>query len=153
MIEIRKAEDKDFYEIAKFEVQIAIISFGTEAITEDSFHYKRLKNCANRDGMLVALEEGKIIAWLWAESKTNSLTGDCYLNFRSFYVAEEYRNTQISNKMMDRMLVFAKSRKAKKIVGRVHVSNLPMRVVYKNNGFAPTHMTMEYNLEEGDSNG
>jgi ribosomal protein S18 acetylase RimI-like enzyme len=149
---IRKAEKKDLPQIAEFEKEISIISFGDEAIVDLAFHEKKLTKSydKNSEGMFVMEADGKVGGWLWMEPKTNFLTEDRYINFHSFYVAEEFRGKPEAEELMAFGMDFCKKVKATSVVGKVNVNNLAMRSLYKKFGFRATHLTMEWQAEEND---
>lgn len=146
---IRQITEADFLSVAQMEIEISKISFREEAITAIEFHKKRIIDSFHKDnkGMFVlAAEDGRVLGWLWMDKKSNYLTKEIYVNFRSFYVDASIRGSEYADQLMDVGLNYAKSIHAKHIVGKVHVDNIPMRAVYKNCGFQPTHVTMEIDL-------
>lgn len=149
MYNIRLLQEEDFISVAEMEREIAIISYQDEAITDIDTHIRRIEKAYKKDksGMLVAVEENKIIGWLWMDRKTNFLTEDVYINFRSFYIDDQYRETECSSQLLSKGIDYAKSINAKYIVGKVNINNIAMRSVYKANGFESKHITMELTLE------
>jgi len=148
---IRNFEIKDIDTVAEFELQIALISFGDEAITDLSFHRRKLEKALSKEGggMLIMEDEDGIIAgWLWMAPKVNFVTEETYINFKSFYVSEAHRGSSSAEQLLEAGMTYSRSQQAGRIVGYVHVSNLPMRTLYKKFGFAPTHLTMEYNMHD-----
>lgn len=85
--------------VAQYEKEISIISFGADAITDLEFHKKELMNSLikEKDGMLVLEGNNEICGWLWMAVKTNSSTTEKYVNFKSFYIKENYRGTEYAN--------------------------------------------------------
>lgn len=149
---IRKAESRDIPQIAEFEKEISIISFGDEAIVDLAFHEKKLKKSfdKNPEGMFVLEADGAVCGWLWMEPKTNFLTEDRYINFHSFYVAEAFRGKPEAEELMAFGMDFCAKRKASSVVGKVNVNNLAMRSLYKKFGFRATHLTMEWQAKDHD---
>ena len=149
MKNIRKIEGDDIETIAKMEAEIAKISFGDEAITDLETIGVRIKKAMEKDkrGMLVLEIDGQIAARLWMDKKENFLTKDIYVNFKSFYVVEQYRGEALVSEFLQEGIKFAKEVGAKSIVGKVNVKNIAMRYLYKENGFEPTHMTMEKKMK------
>lgn len=143
---IRNLEEQDVETVAQFEVEIAEISFGEKAVSNPDFHKKRIAKAKDRAGMFVLEAEGSILGWMWMDKKTNSITGEHYINFRSFYIAESIRGGQAADALLEKGIHYAKVSGAKQIVGKVHSQNLPMRFLYKKHGFTPTHITMEMEL-------
>lgn len=141
--------EKDFYDIAKYEVEISKISFQDEAITDIEFHKNKLITSYKKDhsGMLVLADDtNEVKGWLWMDKKTNFLTKEAYINFRSFYVDTSIRGMEYVDLLMEEGMNYARNCNARNIIGKVHVDNLPMRTVYKKHGFKPTHITMEIDL-------
>lgn len=149
-IKVRMIQENDISVVAQFEKEISIISFGDEAVTDLDFHRKKIKKAMAReqDGMLVLEVEEKVAGWLWMSPKTNFITNEIYINFRSFYIAEDQRGSQGVYRLMDAGMDYCRRMGAQNIIGKVHVKNLPMRAVYKNYGFEPTHLTMEYTFKD-----
>ncbi|AZS15576.1 GNAT family N-acetyltransferase [Paenibacillus lutimineralis] len=143
---IRQIEAHDLTEIAKWEREISKISFGEEAITDLSFHLHKLEKAMirERSGMLVLDIDGCAAGWMWMGFRVNSVTQETYMQFRSFYISEPFRGTAGVDKLFEAGISFAKQKGVQRIVGHVHVHNLPMRTLYKKYGFMPTHLTMEY---------
>jgi L-amino acid N-acyltransferase YncA len=148
-MEIREITYDDTDTLAQFEKEIAIISFGDEAIVDIEMHKKRIDKAIRMKskGMFVIVHNDIIYGWLWLDVKSNFLTNDKYVNFRSFYITEEGRETDCSIQLMNHGMEFCKTKCVTSIVGKVHVNNLPMRMLYKHFGFESTHLTMEYNFK------
>ncbi len=146
---IRHIMEADFVSIAQMEIEISKISFQEEAITDIEFHKNKIADAFRKDnkGMLVLVEDNKVLGWLWMDKKSNYLTKEIYVNFRSFYIDTSIRGSEYADRLMIEGVDYVKSIKAKHITGKVHVDNLPMRALYKNHGFKPTHITMEIDLE------
>src|SRR5262249_52149462 len=90
---IRPAQEGDLDVIAGFEIDIARVSFGAEAIEDPALHRKRVAAALGKPGevTLVAVTEqdaGAPVGWAWLSGRTNSLTGARYGNFRSLATAE-----------------------------------------------------------------
>lgn len=147
---IRKIQTKDIGTIAEFEKEISIISFGDEAITELDFHEEKLRKAMTKeiDGMMILEIDGKIAGWLWMTPRTNSVSNEKYINFKSFYIVENFRGTDSVNKLVDAGMKFSRDVGARTIISKVHVKNFPARVLWKNYGFEPTHLTLEYRFDD-----
>ena len=148
---IRPAEERDVPVLAGFEREISVISFGQEAIVDEEFHAEKIRKALkkNNAGMLVMETsendyESKLIGWLWMDERTNSLTHETYVNFRSLYIAEAWRGRPESARLMARGMAYCEGIGASNVVGKVHILNPGMRAMYKNFGFQATHLTMEY---------
>lgn len=149
---IRGLQEQDVDCIANFEIQISVISFGDKAIIDHEFHKKKILTSKDKSGMLVIStdDSNEILGWLWMEKKKNSLTGEIYINFKSFYIAESIRGNAIVDTLLEKGVEFSKVCGASYIVGKVHANNIPMRSLYKNHSFLPTHITMELNLDKNE---
>jgi RimJ/RimL family protein N-acetyltransferase len=99
----------------------------------------------SREGMLVLAEGDNVLGWLWMGLQTNSVSGEQYINFRSFYA--KAGESRYSEALMQAGMDYAKSTPATRIVGKTFVSNLPMRLLYQKFHFQPTHITMEYAIK------
>jgi L-amino acid N-acyltransferase YncA len=144
-MKIRIIEPGDVPVLAKYECEISLISFQEEAITDLEFHQQKILKAIpkEREGMLVLDNGGEICGWLWMALKTNSLTNEKYVNFKSFYIKEAYRGSEYVDQLLEKGIHDCRKMGANSIVGKVHAKNLPMRILYKNHGFEPTHLTME----------
>ncbi|MCY9513734.1 GNAT family N-acetyltransferase [Paenibacillus apiarius] len=149
---IREMEPNDVATIAKFETDISVISFGEDAITDPQFHAKKLEKALRyeKKGMLVLEVDGNIAGWMWITPRENSVTKETYANFKSFYIEASYRGTDHVDELFEAGMAYCKGEGAVHIIGKVHVSNLPMRLLYKKYGFKPTHLTMELFSGEAD---
>jgi ribosomal protein S18 acetylase RimI-like enzyme len=112
---IRPATEADLDALAGFEVEIAQVSFGDEAITDPALHRKRVAGALGKPGEVTVVaaadsEPDVPVGWAWLSGRTNSLTGARY-------------GTQLT--------------------GKVHARNLGMRALYRKFGFEATHITME----------
>lgn len=152
MFYIRGMHECDVERIVDFEINISVISFGEKAITNRDFQRRKILSAKDKSGMMVISsgDSQKVFGWLWMEKKKNSLTGETYINFKSFYIAEEMRGNELVDALFEKGIEYSKSRGASYIVGKVHAQNLPMRALYKNHCFLPTHITMELSLENYD---
>ena len=150
MFIIRQMQLEDVDALADMEIGIAEISFGDGAIRDAEFHKKRILSAFMKDpgGMLVLEYGGDALGWLWMDKRENYLTGECYINFRSFYISEKIRGQGQTEALLRKGLEYCKSVNAERITGKVHADNLPMRAIYKSLGFKPTHITMEMETRE-----
>jgi L-amino acid N-acyltransferase YncA len=148
---IRPAAEADLDAIAAFEVEIALVSFGDEAITDPAFHRRRVAGSLSKPGeiALVAVGEaasGEAAGWAWMSARTNSLTGARYGNFRSLAVADIADRGVIGELLMEAVLAAADEAGFTHLSGKVHAGNLGMRSLYRAFGFTATHLTMEKRL-------
>lgn len=157
--QIRDAREDDLDVIAGFEVQIALVSFGAEAITDPQLHRRRVAGALGKPGefTLVAVEAGGVgagaggadvaLGWAWLTARTNSLTGARYGNFRSLAVADVADRGLIGELLMTAILAAAEREQFTQLTGKVHAGNLGMRSLYRAFGFTATHITMEKRIE------
>jgi ribosomal protein S18 acetylase RimI-like enzyme len=145
---VRPATDADLDAIVAYEIEIAVISFADEAITDPALHGKRVGRALGQAGevTLVAADvtaPGVPVGWAWLSARTNSLTGERYGNFRSLAVSEGPDRSLIGELLMAAVLTAADEAGLTQLTGKVHASNLGMRTLYRKFGFAATHLTME----------
>jgi L-amino acid N-acyltransferase YncA len=150
---IRAATPEDLDAIAGFEVEIARVSFGDEAITDTGLHHRRVAGALGKPGeiTLVAVERGepgRPVGWAWLSGRTNSLTGARYGNFRSLAVADVEGRSQIGEMLLAAVLRAAGDAGMRQLTGKVHARNLGMRALYRKFGFEATHVTMEKRVPE-----
>lgn len=147
---IRQAEEADLPGIVDFEIDIARISFGDEAITDPAVHEKRVRSSLGKPGeiMLVTAEaEGAPLGWAWLSRRTNSLTGARYGNFRSLAVADHADRAAIGEHLLDAVLDRCRADGIDEVVGKVHADNLAMRALYRKFDFEAVHLTMRKRIE------
>lgn len=160
---VRPARDSDLDAIAAFEVDIALVSFGDEAITDRAFHRRRVAAALGKAGetMLVAVpadvqgedaqaadahsEDAQVepVGWAWLSGRTNSLTGERYGNFRSLAVRASDDRPAIGELLMSAVLDAADRSGLTHLTGKVNAANTGMRALYRAFGFTATHLTME----------
>jgi L-amino acid N-acyltransferase YncA len=143
---IRQATESDLDAIAAFEVEIALVSFGDEAITDAAFHRRRVAGSLGKTGEIALVAVGsadKPLGWAWMSPRTNSLTGARYGNFRSLAVAEVPDRGPIGELLMTAILDEAAEAGFTHLAGKVNAANLGMRALYRAFGFTATHLTME----------
>lgn len=146
---IRDITEGDLAQVADFEAEIAAISFGADAVTDPAEHLPKLRRALDKgnDIMLALADAEKVHGWLWIAINTNSFTSERYANFRSFALREAVRGGQSGQRLFAAGLARVRAAGGvKKVVGKVHVSNAPMRLLYKMLGFQPVHLTMELDL-------
>jgi L-amino acid N-acyltransferase YncA len=146
---IRHATDGDLDAIAAFEVEIALASFGGEAITDAAFHHRRVAGSLGKPGeiALVAVDAADHpVGWAWMSPRTNSLTGARYGNFRSLAVSDVGDRGRIGELLMSAILRAADEAGFTHLSGKVNAANLGMRALYRAFGFTATHITMDKRL-------
>jgi L-amino acid N-acyltransferase YncA len=147
---IRAAREDDLDTIAGFEVQIALASFGEEAVTDPGLHRRRVAGALGKPGefTLVAVPaaghgKDEPVGWAWLSARTNSLTGARYGNFRSLAVAGLPDRGAIGELLMAEILAAAQRAGFTQLTGKVNATNVGMRTLYRAFGFTATHITME----------
>jgi L-amino acid N-acyltransferase YncA len=145
---VRPATAADVEAIVAYEIDIAIVAFAEDAITDPELHRKRVTGGLGKPGeiMLVAAAEqapGVPVGWAWVSARTNSLTGDRYGNFRSLATADGPDRGQVGELLMSAVLAAADGAGLTQLTGKVHAGNLGMRTLYRKYGFTATHLTME----------
>jgi L-amino acid N-acyltransferase YncA len=148
---VREARPGDLDAIAGFEVSIAQVSFGEQAVTDAGLHRRRVAGALGKPGevTLVAVAEAAPavpVGWAWLSGRTNSLTGARYGNFRSLAVGDVPGRSQIGELLLAAVLRAAADAGLHQLTGKVHAGNLGMRALYRKFGFAATHVTMEKRL-------
>jgi len=145
---VRPAGEGDLDAIAAFEVQIAQVSFGDEAITDAAFHRRRVAAALGARGEItlvaaVVRDPAAPLGWAWMSARTNSLTGARYGNFRSLAVTEGPERGAVGELLMTAVMSAADEAGFAYLTGKVHASNVGMRALYRAFGFTATHLTME----------
>jgi L-amino acid N-acyltransferase YncA len=151
---VRDARDDDLDAIVGFEIEIAVVSFADEAVTDPALHRRRVTGALGRPGefTLVAVGEqapGVVLGWAWLSARTNSLTGAKYGNFRSLAVADVPGRSLIGELLLTAVLQRADAAGMDQLTGKVNARNLGMRALYRKLGFTATHLTMERKRETG----
>jgi GNAT superfamily N-acetyltransferase len=155
---IRPAREADLDVLAGFEIDIARVSFGAEAIEDAALHRKRVAAALGKPGevTLVAVAapagdaaaaapaEGPPVGWAWLSGRTNSLTGARYGNFRSLATADVPGRSAAAELLMAAVLEAARTHGYTHLTGKTHAGNLGMRALYRKFGFEATHITMEW---------
>jgi predicted methyltransferase len=148
---IRAATEADLDAIAGFEVEIARVSFGDEAIEDRQLHRRRVAAALGKPGevTLVAVAGGAgpgaaPVGWAWLSGRTNSLTGARYGNFRSLATADVPGRSEIAGLLMQAVLAAADQAGYQHLSGKVQAGNLGMRALYRKYGFGASHLTMEW---------
>jgi L-amino acid N-acyltransferase YncA len=145
---IRPAREDDLDAIVGYEIDIAVVSFGDEAITDPALHRKRVGGALGKPGEITIVaaaadRPADLLGWAWLSARTNSLTGDRYGNFRSLAVSDVPDRSRIGELLMAAVLAAGNEAGMTVLTGKVHAANLGMRTLYRKFGFAATHLTME----------
>jgi ribosomal protein S18 acetylase RimI-like enzyme len=155
---VRPATARDVEAIVAFEIDIAIVAFADDAITDPALHRKRVAGALGKPGeiMLVAAAEQAPelpVGWAWVSARTNSLTGERYGNFRSLATSDGPGRGHVGELLMAAVLAAAGEAGLTQLTGKVHASNLGMRTLYRKYGFTATHLTMERKADPTDNAG
>ena len=145
---IRPAGEDDLDAIAGFEVEIAKVSFGDEAVTDTGLHRRRVAGALGKPGEISLIAAARSaparpVGWAWLSGRTNSLTGARYGNFRSLAVADIPDRSRVAELLLAAVLQAADEAGMGQLTGKVHARNLGMRALYRKFGFEATHITME----------
>lgn len=145
---IRPAVEADLDRLVAYEIEIARISFGDEALTDPALHRKRIAGSLGKkdEVALVAVVDGEVVGWVWLSGRTNSLTGDRYGNLRSVATSDVPGRSAVAEQLLAAALDAARSRGVSDVVGKVHMRNVNMRAVYAKLGFAAEHLSMRKQL-------
>ena len=141
---IRPATDGDLDALVDYEIEIARISFGDEAVTDPALHRRRITGSLGKpdEVTLVAERDGAVVGWVWLSGRTNSLTGDRYGNLRSLATSDVPGRGAVAELLLDAALSAARDRGVSEVVGKVHMRNVNMGAVYAKFGFAAEHLSM-----------
>jgi ribosomal protein S18 acetylase RimI-like enzyme len=149
-VRIRLAAEHDLGVLAGFEARIAEISFPDDPITDAEVHRKKLAKALTRDesGMFVAEEDGsgEVVGWLWVSLNQNFATGARYAHFRSLFVIPGPDSSRVAERLFEHGLDHVIGSGVEEVIGKVHVDNVPMRLVYRKFHFEPEHLTMRRRL-------
>ena len=129
---VRPATAADLDALIAYEVEIARISFGDEAVTDPELHRKRITGSLGKpdEVTLVAERDGAVVGWVWLSGRRNSLTGDRYGNFRSLATGDVPGRSEVASSLLEAALAAARERGVTEVVGKVHMRNVAMRAVY-----------------------
>jgi ribosomal protein S18 acetylase RimI-like enzyme len=141
---VRAARPGDLDALARFEADIARVSFGDDAVVDLDVHRKKLTRAMEKDprGMFAADAADRVAGWLWVSLNTNFVTGDRYANFRSLAIDEADRGSELPELLLDAGLRFACDEGATEVTGRVHVGNEAMRTIYRKFGFEASYLVL-----------
>jgi GNAT superfamily N-acetyltransferase len=89
---------------------------------------------------------GDVVGWLWVALNTNFLTNEHYATFRSLAVSPGPNSADVADLLFEHGIDYARSKDVREITGKVHVANVPMRVIYRKFGFEAEHLTMKKRL-------
>ncbi|HUI94410.1 MAG TPA: GNAT family N-acetyltransferase [Xanthobacteraceae bacterium] len=144
-VALRRLEPEDVPAIARFEREIATISFPDDPVTELAFYERRLRQAVTdpKSEPMVGEADGRIVAWAWIGVRENFITHERYGELRSFYVVEDFRATGYAMKLMQACLDYCAAHGLARLMGRTHAGNTAMQSVYEMYGFEAKHVTYE----------
>jgi RimJ/RimL family protein N-acetyltransferase len=147
-VTVRPAAAGDLDALVAYEIDIARVSFGDDAVTDPQLHRRRVSGSLGKpdEVTLVAEVDGAVAGWVWLSGRTNSLTGDRYGNFRSLATSDVPGRGAIAESLLAAALAAARERGVSEVVGKVHIGNVGMRAVYAKFGFAAEHLSMRKQL-------
>lgn len=142
---LRRLKTEDVPVIARFEREIATISFPDDPVTELAFYERRLRQAITdpKSEPLVGEAGGRIVAWAWIGVRENFITHERYGELRSFYVVEDFRATGYAIRLMRACLDQCAAHGLARLMGRTHAANHAMQSVYEMYGFEAKHVTYE----------
>jgi ribosomal protein S18 acetylase RimI-like enzyme len=147
-VTVRPATEADLDQLVAYEIEIARISFGEDALTDAALHRKRITGSLGKpdEVALVAEDAGAVVGWVWLSGRRNSLTGDRYGNLRSLATSDVPGRSAVAEQLLAAALDAARERGVSDVVGKVHMRNVNMRAVYAKLGFAAEHLSMRKSL-------
>lgn len=149
---LRRATERDLDVLVAFEMTIAEVSFGEEAVLDPAVHRGKLEKALVRepDKLIVAADaDDRAVGFLWLAVNTNFLTQDRYANLRSLAVAQERPDREVIGEALLREGIdFSRRNGLTSITGKVHVDNYGMRMLYRRVGLGPVTLTMRARLED-----
>jgi ribosomal protein S18 acetylase RimI-like enzyme len=145
---VRPATEADLEALVGYEIEIAVVSFAEEAVTDPALHRKRVGRALGQPGEVTLVAAARAapavpVGWAWLSARTNSLTGERYGNFRSLAVSAGPDRSLIGELLLTAVLAAADEGGMTQLTGKVHADNLGMRALYRKFGFTATHLTME----------
>jgi len=145
---LRRLRVEDVPTIARFEREIAEISFPDNPVTDLAFYERKLTQAMSdrKSEPMVGEADGRIVAWAWIGTRENFITHERYGELRSFYVAADFRGTGYALKLMRACMDYCATHGLARLSGRTHADNESMQAVYQTFGFEPKHITYEHRI-------
>ncbi|WNZ54039.1 GNAT family N-acetyltransferase (plasmid) [Microbulbifer sp. MKSA007] len=148
----RTLEHKDLEMVADFECEIAINSFGEDAVTDRSLYKKRLLPLVGAMGAFVAeTDSGDIAGWALITSRANATSNEVYGDFRSYYIAPEHRGGRLAFSLITEVIEYGLRNEWSRIVGRTAATNKAMQSIYRFFDFEAKHIVYELSLDNSHS--
>jgi RimJ/RimL family protein N-acetyltransferase len=145
---LRRLRVEDVPTIARFEREIAEISFPEDPVTDLAFYERKLAQAVSdrKSEPMVGETDGRIVAWAWIGTRENFITHERYGELRSFYVAADFRGTGYALKLMRACMDYCATHGLARLSGRTHAANEAMQAVYQMYGFEAKHITYEHRI-------
>jgi len=145
---LRRLRVEDVPTIARFEREIAEISFPDNPVTDLAFYERKLTQAMSdrKSEPMVGEADGRIVAWAWIGTRENFITHERYGELRSFYVAADFRGTGYALKLMRACMDHCATHGLARLSGRTHAANESMQAVYQTFGFEAKHITYEHRI-------
>jgi GNAT superfamily N-acetyltransferase len=146
---LRRLQVEDVPTIARFEREIAEISFPEDPVTDLAFYERKLTQAVSdpKSEPMVGETDGRIVAWAWIGTRENFITRERYGELRSFYVTQDFRGTGYALKLMRACMDYCATHGLARLSGRTHAANEAMQAVYQTFGFDAKHVTYERRIE------
>lgn len=146
--DFRPLEEGDLDEIAQFEAEIAMNSFGSEAITDLDLYKKRLTPHIGKMGTIIAETNDRNIAgWAWVSSRKNATSGEVYGDFKSFYITKPHRGGDLTPALLSEVIEYGLRNQWSRLTARTSADNKAMQSVFDFFDFEAKHITYELSLE------
>jgi RimJ/RimL family protein N-acetyltransferase len=142
---LRRLQPEDVATVARFEREIAEISFPDDPVTDLAFYERKLGQAVTdrKSEALVGELDGRIVAWAWIGTRENFITHERYGELRSFYVVADFRGSGYALKLMRACLDYCARNGLARLTGRTHAANEAMQAVYQMYGFEAKHIVYE----------
>jgi RimJ/RimL family protein N-acetyltransferase len=147
---LRSLEERDLEAVARFESEIAKISFPEDPITDLGFYVKKLRPLLTHAeaATFVAEDETGVVGWAYVSQRRNFITKERYADFHSIYVAPSQRGKGVVSALVEAVFDYCRGEKLDRVVFRTRASNEPMKAVLARSGFVPAQIYYEKELRE-----
>lgn len=145
---LRRLTPEDVPVVARFEREIAELSFPEDPVTDLVFYERRLRQAMidAKGQPMVGEYDGRIVAWAWIGVRENFVTHERYGELRSFYVVEDFRATGYALRLMRACIEYCATQGLARLTGRTHAGNEAMQSVYEIYGFEAKHVVYERHI-------
>jgi ribosomal protein S18 acetylase RimI-like enzyme len=150
---LRPLEERDLEAVARFESEIAKISFPDDPITDLGFYVKKLRPLLTNAeaATFVAEDETGVVGWAYVSQRRNFITKERYADFHSIYVAPSQRGKGVVSALVEAVFDYCRGKKFDRVVFRTRASNEPMKAVLHRSGFVPAQIYYEKALNDADA--